>query len=97
MPEIVELDPNSKVSKARMRRIIIHSLNSEYSGYIVGICAWRVQPTILELKSLLVAQETLVKQTADVSLKSEDEALSSHKERSRSRRVVSKQPRKGEP
>ena len=62
-----------------------------------GICDWSVQPTLLELESLLVAQETLVKQTVGVSLKSIDEILSSHKEKGKSQSETSKQPLKGEP
>ena len=80
-----------------MRRIIIHRLNPEYEGYIAGICGWQVQPTLLELKSLLVAQETLVKQMVGVPLKSEDEALFSNKEKSRAHGDTSKQPGKGDP
>jgi len=92
--EIAPLDPDSKVSEA-MRRIVIHGLNLAYDGYIIGVCGWQTQPTLLELESLLVEKDILVKQMVDFSLKSEDEAFFSHKERRKSRGETSKQLRKG--
>ena len=78
-----------------MRRIVIHGLNLAYDGYIIGVCGWQTQPTLLELESLLVEKDILVKQMVDFSLKSEDEAFFSHKERRKSRGETSKQLRKG--
>ena len=63
-----------------MRRIIIHDLYPEYSGY-VGICGWQVQSTLLELESLLVTQKIIVKQIAGVSLKRKDEAIFNQKKK----------------
>ena len=65
----------SKITDARMRRIIIRGLKPEYNGFITAIQGWPTQPTILELESLLTNQESLEKQMAGVTLKETEEAL----------------------
>ena len=77
--EISILDPESKISESRMRRIIIHGLRPEYNGFITAVRGWSTQPTIVELENLLADQETLNKQISGVSLKSENEALFTNK------------------
>jgi hypothetical protein len=51
--EIFELDPRSKISEDRMRRIIIHSLRPEFCGFTTIIRGWIVQPSIEDLENLL--------------------------------------------
>jgi len=36
-----------------MRRILIHDLNPQYSGFAAGILDWQVQLTLLESEGLL--------------------------------------------
>ena len=38
--EISELDPNSKISYQRMKRIIIHDLRPKYKGFVAAIQDW---------------------------------------------------------
>ncbi|XP_076921313.1 uncharacterized protein LOC143582704 [Bidens hawaiensis] len=73
--EIGELDPQSRVSDARMKRIIIHGLRPEYRSFVTAIQGWATQPSITEFENILAGQEALAKQLAGVSVKSESEAL----------------------
>ncbi|KAL8138008.1 hypothetical protein V2J09_004009 [Rumex salicifolius] len=80
--EISQLDKESAISEARMRRIIIRGLRPEYNSFITAIQGWPTQPSLLELENLLVNQETLAKQMAGLSVKDHEEALYSNKGKS---------------
>ena len=86
--EISELDPTSRISESRMRRIIIHGLRPEYRSFITAIQGWPTQPSIADLENLLANQESLAKQMAMDSLKSDryEDALFSNKRRGRPKR-----------
>ncbi|GJN30988.1 hypothetical protein PR202_gb19339 [Eleusine coracana subsp. coracana] len=71
--EISQLDPEEKVSEARMKRIIIHGLRPEYNGFIAAMRGWPTQPTLVELENLLANQEALAKQMCSITLKENDE------------------------
>lgn len=62
--KISQHDPESKTNESRMRRIITRGLRPEYSGLMIAIRGWSTQPLLVELESLLVNQEILVKQMA---------------------------------
>ena len=62
--EILELDPNEKISEARLRRFLIHCLQKEYNPYVTSVQSWDKQPSVEELESLLSNQEALAKQMA---------------------------------
>ncbi|KAA0037350.1 Integrase, catalytic core [Cucumis melo var. makuwa] len=80
--EISELDPTSAISESRMRRIIIHGLKSEYRSFIAAIQGWAVQPSLIDLESMLASQEALAKQISEVTIKSNNgEALFSGQRR----------------
>ena len=51
--DITQLDAESKITDARTRRIIIRGLRPEYNGFITAIQGWPVQPSLIELESLL--------------------------------------------
>ncbi|KAL8161569.1 hypothetical protein V2J09_013058 [Rumex salicifolius] len=80
--EISQLDKESAISEARMRRIIIRGLRPEYNSFITAIQGWPTQPSLLELENLLVNKETLAKQMAGLSVKDHEEALYSNKGKS---------------
>ncbi|KAL8153640.1 hypothetical protein V2J09_011400 [Rumex salicifolius] len=80
--EISQLDKESAISEARMRRIIIRGLRPEYNSFITAIQGWPTQPSLLELENLLVNQETLAKQMVGLSVKDHEEALYSNKGKS---------------
>ena len=67
--EISQLDPESKVSESRMRRIITRGLKPEYSGLMTAIRGWSTQPSLAEMESILVNQETLANQITGVTSK----------------------------
>ncbi|XP_076898657.1 uncharacterized protein LOC143552277 [Bidens hawaiensis] len=73
--EIGELDPQSWVSDARMKQILIHGLRPEYRSFVTTIQGWATQPSIMEFENILVKQEALAKQLAGVSVKTESGAL----------------------
>ncbi|GAV76785.1 UBN2 domain-containing protein, partial [Cephalotus follicularis] len=73
--DIGQLDVESKISDARKRQIIICGLKPKYNGFITAIQGWHVQPSLLELESLLANQESLAKQMAGVSMKPNEEVL----------------------
>ena len=72
--EISELDPNEKISEARLRRFLIRGLQKEYIPYITSVQGWETQPSVEELESLLSNQEALAKQMAK-SFNSEQDAV----------------------
>ena len=51
--EISELDPGSRISDDRMRRIIIHGLRPEYRGFIAAVQGWPTPPSLEDLENLL--------------------------------------------
>ncbi|GJN07117.1 hypothetical protein PR202_ga24915 [Eleusine coracana subsp. coracana] len=73
--EISQLEPEEKVSDARMKRIIIHGLRPDYNGFIATVRGWPTQPSLVELENLLTNQEELAKQMGRITLKEEEEAL----------------------
>ncbi|TYK19344.1 Integrase, catalytic core [Cucumis melo var. makuwa] len=62
--EISELDPTSAISESRMRKFIIHGLKSEYRSVIVVIQGWVVQPSLIDLESMISSQEALAKEAS---------------------------------
>ncbi|KAG6473290.1 hypothetical protein ZIOFF_067204 [Zingiber officinale] len=80
-PEQVEhvLDPSAPIGEARIKRIIIHGLRPEYRGFIAAIQGWPTQPSLLEFENLLAGQEAMTKQMGRLSLKDEEEALYTNK------------------
>ncbi|KAG6499850.1 hypothetical protein ZIOFF_039645 [Zingiber officinale] len=77
--EISELDPSAPIGEARIKRIIIHGLRPEYRGFIAAIQGWPTQPSLLEFENLLAGQEAMAKQMGGLSLKDEEEALYTNK------------------
>ncbi|CAN6708200.1 unnamed protein product [Malus baccata var. baccata] len=73
--EIYELDPSATIVESRIKRIIIHGLRPEYTGFISAVQGWPTQPSLVEFENLLADQEALAKQMAGVSLRGEEEAL----------------------
>ena len=71
--EISQLDPEEKISEARMRRIIIHGLRPEYNGFMAAVRGWPTQPSLVELENLLANQEALAKEMGKITLKEQDE------------------------
>eukprot|EP00268_Persea_americana_P027732 TRINITY_DN27034_c0_g1_i1.p1 TRINITY_DN27034_c0_g1~~TRINITY_DN27034_c0_g1_i1.p1 ORF type:complete len:166 (+),score=37.69 TRINITY_DN27034_c0_g1_i1:368-865(+) len=51
--DITQLDAESKITDTRTGRIIIRGLRPEYNGFITAIQRWPVQPSLIELESLL--------------------------------------------
>jgi hypothetical protein len=84
--EISQLEPKEKIDEARMKRIIIHGLRHEYSGFIVAMRGWPNQPSLVELENLLVNQEELAKQMGSITEKEEEEALFTSKKKGSFRR-----------
>jgi hypothetical protein len=84
--EISQLQPEEKISEARMKRIIIHGLRPEYSGFIAAVRGWPNQPSLVELENLLVNQEKLAKQMGSITEKEEEEALFTSKKKGSFRR-----------
>jgi hypothetical protein len=79
--EISQLEPEEKIGEARMKRIIIHGLRPEYSGFIAAVRGWPNQPSLVELENLLVNQEELAKQMGSITEKEEEEALFTSKKK----------------
>ncbi|KAG6470975.1 hypothetical protein ZIOFF_072064 [Zingiber officinale] len=77
--EISELYPSAPIGEARIKRIIIHGLRPEYQGFIAAIQGWPTQPSLLEFENLLAGQEAIAKQMGGLSLKGEEEALYTNK------------------
>ncbi|KAM0834069.1 hypothetical protein ACQ4PT_063857 [Festuca glaucescens] len=67
--EISQLDPEEKISEARMRMIIIHGLRPEYNGVMAGVRGWPTQPSLVEMENLLANQEALAKEMGKITLK----------------------------
>ncbi|KAL0287179.1 UNVERIFIED_CONTAM: hypothetical protein Sangu_2704900 [Sesamum angustifolium] len=88
--EISELDPKVLIGEARMKRIIIHGLKSEFRSFVVAVQGWPTQPSLVEFKNLLASQEALAKQMGGVSLKNYEEALYANKGRKSSKTEGSK-------
>ncbi|XP_071712371.1 uncharacterized protein [Rutidosis leptorrhynchoides] len=82
--EISELDPEAPIGEARMKRIIIHGLKSEFRSFVAAIQGWQNQPSLVKFENLLASQEALTKQMGRVSLKNEEEALYANK----SKRII---------
>ncbi|XP_023763067.2 retrovirus-related Pol polyprotein from transposon TNT 1-94 [Lactuca sativa] len=79
--EITELDPQSVIAEARMKRIIIHGLRPEYRSFVTAVQGWPAQPSLVEFENLLASQEAMAKQMGGITLKSEEEALYTSKSR----------------
>ncbi|XP_076905903.1 uncharacterized protein LOC143561814 [Bidens hawaiensis] len=76
--EIRELDPKARVGDARMKRILIHGLRTEFRSFVAAVQGWPKQPSLVEFENLLASQEDLAKQIGDISISSpkiETEAL----------------------
>ncbi|XP_059306174.1 uncharacterized protein LOC132057554 [Lycium ferocissimum] len=67
--EISLLNADEAIPEARMRRIIIRGLKSEYILFVTSIQGWAQQPSLKEFENLLSSQELLAKQMASVSIK----------------------------
>ncbi|XP_060190669.1 uncharacterized protein LOC132619940 [Lycium barbarum] len=59
--EISLLNPDEAISEARMRRIIIRDLKSEYIPFVTSIQGWAQQPSLEKFENLLSSQELLDK------------------------------------
>ena len=55
--EISLLNPEEAISEARMRRIIIPGLKTEYIPFVTSIQGWAQQPFLEEFENLLSSQE----------------------------------------
>ncbi|KAD4385199.1 hypothetical protein E3N88_25367 [Mikania micrantha] len=77
--EIADLDQQSVIGDARMKRIIIHGLRAEYRSFVAAVQGWPSQPSLGEFENLLASQEALAKQMGNVTIssttKAEDEVL----------------------
>lgn len=83
--ESTELDPSDSIGETRMKRIIIHGLIPEYRGFVVDIQGWQNQPLVVEFENFLTGQEVLTKQMEGISLKGEEKALYTCKNKGNSR------------
>ncbi|TMW99638.1 hypothetical protein EJD97_002246 [Solanum chilense] len=70
--EISLLNPKEANSEARMRRIVIHGLKSEYILFAMSIQGWSQQPSFENFENLLLSQELLAKQLGSVFVKDEE-------------------------
>ncbi|KAF3672168.1 putative laccase-5 [Capsicum annuum] len=61
------------ISEARMRRIIIHGLKSEYIFFVTSTQGWVQQPFLKEFENLLPSQELLAKQLTGEFVKEREE------------------------
>ncbi|GJT94735.1 putative RNA-directed DNA polymerase [Tanacetum coccineum] len=68
--EIGELDLQSKIGEARMKRIIIHGLKQDYRSFVAAVQGWPTQPSLAEFENLLASREALAKQLRDMSINS---------------------------
>jgi hypothetical protein len=84
--EISQLEPKEKIGEAHMKRIIIHGIRPEYSGFIAVVRGWPNQTSLVELENLLVNQEELPKQIGSITEKKEEEALFINKKKGSFRR-----------
>lgn len=57
--EIFELDPETPIGEAKMKRIIIYGLKPEFRCFVVAIQGWQTQPSFVKFKNLLAGQEAL--------------------------------------
>ena len=73
--EVSELDSEEPISDARLRRYIIRDLRKEFMPFISSVQEWAVQPSIIDLESLLSNQEALVKQMSSNPHTQEGNAL----------------------
>ncbi|KAJ0868283.1 putative RNA-directed DNA polymerase [Helianthus annuus] len=77
--EIGDLDQESVIGDARMKRIIIHGLKPEYRSFVAAVQGWPTQPSLGEFENLLASQEVLAKQLGSVTIgsttKAEDTTL----------------------
>ena len=64
--EISLLNSEEAISKARMRKIVICGLKSEYILFVTSIQGWAQQPSCEEFENLFSSQELLAKQLARV-------------------------------
>ncbi|KAL0402267.1 UNVERIFIED_CONTAM: hypothetical protein Slati_4256600 [Sesamum latifolium] len=77
--EISELDPEAPIGEARMKRIIIHGLKSEFRSFIVAVQGWPTQPSLVEFENLLAGR---MNSKADGSKRSDDKTRGHQSERS---------------
>ncbi|TMW86039.1 hypothetical protein EJD97_022037 [Solanum chilense] len=54
------------ISEARMKRIVIRGLKSEYISFVTSIQGWTQQPSLEEFENLFSSQELLAKKLARV-------------------------------
>ncbi|KAG6503769.1 hypothetical protein ZIOFF_036093 [Zingiber officinale] len=98
--EISLLNPEEKISIARLKRYIIRGLRPEYTPFVTSIQGWAQQPSLEEFENLLSSQELLARQMAGTRIKEEtSNALftkkgDSMKDESKPERESSKLPKK---
>ncbi|KAG6505768.1 hypothetical protein ZIOFF_038133 [Zingiber officinale] len=98
--EISLLNPEEKISNARLKRYIIRGLRPEYTPFVTSIQGWAQQPSLEEFENLLSSQELLARQMAGTRIKEESSnALftkkgDSMKDESKPERESSKLPKK---
>lgn len=67
--KILKLDLDGKISKIKMRQIIIHGLHPECNSLITTACGWAKEPTLLKLENILAKQEAIDKKLSSISIK----------------------------
>ncbi|KAG6509746.1 hypothetical protein ZIOFF_027751 [Zingiber officinale] len=98
--EISLLNPEEKISNARLKRYIIRGLRPEYTPFVTSIQGWAQQSSLEEFENLLSSQELLARQMAGTRIKEESSnALftkkgDSMKDESKPERESSKLPKK---
>ena len=87
--EISKLDLKAPIGETRIKRIIIHGLRPEYRGFVADVQEWPTQSSLVEFENFLVGQEAMAKQMGGVSLKGEEEAFYTSKNRGSFKRYTS--------
>ncbi|XP_076959133.1 uncharacterized protein LOC143635131 [Bidens hawaiensis] len=70
---IGELDQQTQIGDARMKRIIVHGLRSEFQSFVAVVQGWPTPPSLTELENLFAGQEALFKQFGIVTIKAKEE------------------------
>ncbi|KAG6500760.1 hypothetical protein ZIOFF_040613 [Zingiber officinale] len=69
--EISLLNPEKKISNARLKRYIIRGLRPEYTPFVTSIQGWAQQSSLEEFENLLSSQELLARQMVGTRIKEE--------------------------
>ena len=66
--ELGMLDPNSCYDKNKHCRLLVHSLNKQYSTCMLAISGWTQQPTLVEWENIFINQEVLNIHMCDLTI-----------------------------